>query len=152
MRPSTLFLALSTTAVTLAADVDPIPGYKIVDIAWEIEVSPGRIEILNGTVQEVVAQAIAINPDYKLRDVPPEPAPAFKPRGRLQGREVKFCNNFGTAGVNDIIAGVDYLRGVSGQPSMGPGPGACGRVSCSYNSAIYWCNDVKSLFLRGNYE
>ncbi|KAK0648426.1 hypothetical protein B0T16DRAFT_506731 [Cercophora newfieldiana] len=85
-------------------------------------VPPGQVEILNGTIQEVVAQAIAINPEYKLADVAPEPAPAAKPRRALSGREVKFCNNFGTAGVDAIIDGVNYLRGVGGKPTLGPGP------------------------------
>ncbi|KAL4885944.1 hypothetical protein BJY04DRAFT_179578 [Aspergillus karnatakaensis] len=45
------------------------------------------------------------------------------------------------AGREAINNGIDYLRGVPGQPVAGPGPGACARVSCSYNSAIWWCND-----------
>jgi hypothetical protein len=28
------------------------------------------------------------------------------------------------------------------QPKSRPGPGMCGRVSCSYQTAIWWCNDV----------
>ncbi|KAL4932531.1 uncharacterized protein BDV17DRAFT_254644 [Aspergillus undulatus] len=33
------------------------------------------------------------------------------------------------------------------------GPGACGRVSCSYDAAIWWCNDVgfvRSLRCQGS--
>lgn len=37
-----------------------------------------------------------------------------------------------------------YLRGYPGMPELGPGPGACSRVSCSDKAAIYWCNDVCS--------
>ncbi|KAK0744320.1 hypothetical protein B0T21DRAFT_357602 [Apiosordaria backusii] len=39
----------------------------------------------------------------------------------------------------DIKEGIDYLRGLTGTAINDPGK--CGRVSCSYNSAIYWCND-----------
>lgn len=41
--------------------------------------------------------------------------------------------------------GIAYLKSVTGTPVNGPGPGTCNRVSCSYNSAIYWCNDVSRL-------
>jgi hypothetical protein len=34
-----------------------------------------------------------------------------------------------------------YLSGLKGYPKRGAGPGNCGRVSCSYNTAIWWCND-----------
>ncbi|KAJ0422770.1 hypothetical protein BJY00DRAFT_310778 [Aspergillus carlsbadensis] len=33
------------------------------------------------------------------------------------------------------------LSGLKGYPKRGAGPGNCGRVSCSYNTAIWWCND-----------
>lgn len=29
----------------------------------------------------------------------------------------------------------------SGVPKAAPGSGRCGKVSCSYNSAVDWCND-----------
>ncbi|KND90705.1 hypothetical protein TOPH_04595 [Tolypocladium ophioglossoides CBS 100239] len=38
--------------------------------------------------------------------------------------------------------GINYLLTLNGQPRNGPGPAACGRVSCSgEDTAIYWCND-----------
>ncbi|KAK3398734.1 hypothetical protein B0T20DRAFT_353409 [Sordaria brevicollis] len=44
-----------------------------------------------------------------------------------------------------IEEGIRYLYGVPGKPKNGPYSGSgqyanCGRVSCSYNSAIWWCN------------
>ncbi len=30
-----------------------------------------------------------------------------------------------------------------GRPANDAGPGNCGRVSCSYDAAIWWCNDVR---------
>jgi hypothetical protein len=44
---------------------------------------------------------------------------------------------------------VRYLRRVQGRPRNGPRPGNCGRVSCSYKSAIWWCNDVSN-YLTNN--
>lgn len=43
-----------------------------------------------------------------------------------------------------------YLRGVKGKPVNGPGPNACGRIACSHDTAVFWCNDVSkpSTFLH----
>ncbi|KAE8307968.1 hypothetical protein BDV41DRAFT_568640 [Aspergillus transmontanensis] len=41
---------------------------------------------------------------------------------------------------NAIKGGIDYLNGLGGTPVEDPNK--CGRVSCSYNSAIYMCNWV----------
>lgn len=55
----------------------------------------------------------------------------------------RYCNIPGghTSGWR-VKQGIEYLGTVAGTPTEGPGPGACGRVSCSYGAAIYWCNDV----------
>jgi hypothetical protein len=77
MQFSTLVFVTSAMAQgAFGLEVAPIPGYTIVPLSWEIEVSPGQVEVLNGTVQEVMAQAAAINPDYKLPDRVPAPASA----------------------------------------------------------------------------
>lgn len=125
MHLSTLLLAPA-----LAAAAVTIPGYTIVPLTWEIEVSPGQIATLNGTVQEVIAQAKTLNPDFTLPDAPPEPAAVPRRRSQLSRREVKFCNNFGRAETGPILEGVNYLRRRGGQPTLGPGPGRCARVSC----------------------
>jgi hypothetical protein len=38
-----------------------------------------------------------------------------------------------------LVAGIEYLRGISGN-CRAP-PRSCSRVSCSWGSAIYYCND-----------
>jgi hypothetical protein len=116
----------------------PIPGYTVEYLQWEIEVSPGQKHLLNGTVQEVMAQAIAINPAFKLV----ERNPANAKDSSIVKRGDKICNNFPQGKKGPLQDGVNYLRGLNGMPTNGPGPGACGRVSCSYASAIWWCNDV----------
>ncbi|KAK3389089.1 hypothetical protein B0T20DRAFT_397401 [Sordaria brevicollis] len=47
------------------------------------------------------------------------------------------------AKTRDIKNGINHLNDVSGRPKNGPGPGNCGRVSCSWKAAIYWCNESK---------
>jgi len=66
-------LAVSIMALgTLGApQIDPLTGdtVKSVPMSWKIEVSPGRVKILNGTIEEAVAQAVAINPTYTLPEI-----------------------------------------------------------------------------------
>jgi len=98
---------------------------------------------VNGTVQDVVRYLKEIDPTYELPELP---VPELGTRqSRVESRQIRIdCFNWPVAGGNAIQDGINYLRRLSGRPSNGPGPGACGRVSCSYNSAIYWCNDVSA--------
>ncbi|OAQ72120.1 hypothetical protein VFPPC_00169 [Pochonia chlamydosporia 170] len=141
----------------------PIQGYSIVDLEWEVEVSPGGpMQTFTGPIEKVVSELVKINPtylqDYKIPNATearmnrannPRSVDGFEQRSSLEARD-KFgftpsCTHRWTPCDAWIISdGVIYLRGVKGKPKNGPGPGNCGRVSCSYNSAIYWCNDNRS--------
>ncbi|KUI59332.1 hypothetical protein VP1G_06578 [Cytospora mali] len=116
----------------------------IIDINWSLQVNntdtPWNLTV-TGTIQDLFS-------NYSKVD--PKGAAALNKsmHGDLQGRDVSsnptttLCNFLGdSASASRIAQGVSYLREVPGKPSNGPGPGECGRVSCSYNSAIWWCND-----------
>lgn len=47
----------------------------------------------------------------------------------------------GRAGVLAIKEGIDYLQGIDGYCGLDDGPYKCARVSCSWDSAIWLCND-----------
>jgi hypothetical protein len=123
----------------MAADAaNTISGYTIETPVWEVEVAPGQTEVLNGTVQEVYAQALQINPNFQLM-----PASPVRERDLAEKRNtVVKCGTFPLADKGRIDEGIRYLRTLPTAPRMPPGPGACFRVSCSYNAAIYRCNDV----------
>lgn len=120
----------------------------------------GPTVILNGTAQEVYAQLLNLNPNYEaqLGTIDQKAAAsAITRRSALLHRKRQHqvvgpywdgdwkCG-YGDKGadIGAIRVGVHYLRGLNGRPANGPGPGNCGRVSCSYNSAIWWCNDVSA--------
>ncbi|KYK55797.1 hypothetical protein DCS_07761 [Drechmeria coniospora] len=113
----------------------PIPGFGVEVLEWNVEVSPGRVEALNGTVQEVFAQALQINHYFQLKPIP-------EAKNLHKRRPPVKCDGVGleSASTRTIEDGVSYLRRLSGTPSHGPGPSVCARVSCSYNAAIWWCN------------
>ena len=111
---------------------------------WEVEVSPGGPMIkLNGTVEEVRSELLRLNPDWDTH----YPTNNTKESPSLNKRAFDsagfFCfGRWNPCSSNRIREGIAYLRRVGGLPSRGPGPGNCARVSCSWSSAIWWCNDV----------
>ena len=125
-----------------------IPGRNVVELSWEVPISPGGpVVTLNGTVQEVYAQLLKINPNYGSQLGPTtDSSSAYEGNSELNSPEYEIktivCGAYYPALVARIEEGIKHLRSVPGSPGNGPGPKDCGRVSCSWNAAIYWCNDV----------
>lgn len=115
----------------------PIPGYDVVDLTWQVEVFPGHFENLTGTAEQVHHAARAMNPGWK---------PNLAKRVPLFNWSKVICGagerGWHPCKVRRIEEGIEYLRGLAGVPRNGPGPETCGRVSCSYQAAIWWCNNV----------
>lgn len=124
---------------------------------WDFEVTPGGDHVvLNGTVEQVMDHLQASNPKLmasfnlfgedgrraveKRDETDPLPPSHFRPD----------CDkDLQLAKVHAWESGMDYLARVPGKPVNGPGPGECGRVSCSYNTGIWWCNDVSAKNVMG---
>lgn len=127
---------------------------------WELEIAPNRVETFEGTIEEAVAQAIALEPSFEktffeAADEAVAAADATESKRSLSPRAALCYNrsDWQQCSASAIEAGVRYLRGVSGKPRLGAGPGACSRVSCSYNSAIFICNDVsRSFLMKGGFS
>ncbi|KAM7210887.1 hypothetical protein V8F06_013729 [Rhypophila decipiens] len=121
----------------------PIPGYQVQEMTWNVEpFNNGTIVELNGTVQDVVAELIKINPHYLEQvDANDDKLPVT----HQQRSHTVNCNprpgEWGPADEWEIQGGIRYLRQLYGRPGASAGPGMCGRVSCSHQSAIWWCND-----------
>ncbi|KYK55798.1 hypothetical protein DCS_07762 [Drechmeria coniospora] len=139
MHISQSLIFAATLAKGVIALEAPIPGYGVEVLQWDVVVSPGKVEVLNGTIQEVYAQALQINPDFKI--IPVSEMDLHERRDILERRPPVECGIWPLAEKFRIEEGIGYLRGLEGSPSHGPGPGICARVSCSYNAAIWWCND-----------
>ncbi|KAB8219143.1 hypothetical protein BDV33DRAFT_192139 [Aspergillus novoparasiticus] len=153
MQWTTILIALSALStqsplsqVSGAATSNPFEKLRITTPTWEVEVTPGGDKVtLNGTVQEVHAQLLQLNPNYDSDF----PAKRSEEPSSLTKRDFKYEKYYcwgedgwhysrkrGDSG--DLQDGIDYLNSIGGTPKEAPGD--CGRVSCSYNMAIYWCN------------
>ncbi|TDZ27812.1 hypothetical protein C8035_v008589 [Colletotrichum spinosum] len=162
-----LLLLLPIAALVVEA-LSPFPpdsairqlNYEIFVPEWEVKACPdGESMILRGTVEDVLMELRQINPNFD-RDfgIDPNGAPDFsdftpKPASgnvTIRGNNIfdngggkVYCGQRDNSGCykKEIAKGAYRLHFVPGTPYNGVGKYACGRVSCSFNSAIWWCND-----------
>ncbi|KAI9371572.1 hypothetical protein BJX61DRAFT_543515 [Aspergillus egyptiacus] len=59
----------------------------------------------------------------------------------LPRADVLRCSPYNGVIGGYVQDGIEYLRKVPGHPHLPAGPKRCERVSCSYNTGIFWCND-----------
>ncbi|KAM7185058.1 hypothetical protein V8F20_011964 [Naviculisporaceae sp. PSN 640] len=151
---------MATTVLGLAKPLEQYT-FSTEPIVWEVDVfRNGTLYNISGTVEDVYRQVKLINPDFKLDVCPPklgDGAPGEDTDG-YQDTPYALCyttlhNTYGWgSAVKSVISnGIDYLRGIPGQPQASPGHGVCSRVSCSYDSAIYWCSDHAQAYSLPSY-
>lgn len=93
-------------------------------------------------------KVLELNPDFKPQEFSPvEKREESDLLAKLAKRDRVVCSNFPGTQRSRVYEGIKYLKSLKGRPWIGPGPGKCMRVSCGYDAAIWWCNDV-SFFLR----
>ncbi|KAI0969932.1 hypothetical protein F4678DRAFT_462740 [Xylaria arbuscula] len=119
-------------------------GFHTSNITWtgRIEEHGDNMSFTGPTLQQIEAQIREINPTFTwsanelgLREGARDPS--------LFESDI-FCAipwDQPFASVFHIRQGISYLRKIHGDCTNGPGPGNCGRVSCSYSSGIWFCND-----------
>ncbi|POR37794.1 Uncharacterized protein TPAR_01987 [Tolypocladium paradoxum] len=125
----------------------PMPGAIEAPLFWDVQAFPdGPTLTLNGTIQEMRRQLLEINPSYDtdFNHHAAAAAAAVEKRTDFSGAKV-LCGSekWGVLTVRGYSEGIDYLRNHGGVPHMPAGPSACSRVSCSYNTGIWWCNDAR---------
>ncbi|OJJ53586.1 hypothetical protein ASPSYDRAFT_533281 [Aspergillus sydowii CBS 593.65] len=137
---ASLFLVLYALMVYgLPAEHGSVRDDQLVEPSWEVAPYPGAAPItLNGTVEQVYAKLLEINPNYDedFKDSEPELEPT---RSLKKRKDTLVCDGEHSADTTRIDQGIKYLRKVKGSPQLSPW--ACSRVSCSWYSAIIWCND-----------
>ncbi|KAK0666396.1 hypothetical protein QBC41DRAFT_150349 [Cercophora samala] len=144
------FLALLGAVHGAPAPLDKavgFEGFEIVPVQWNLPINledpTGKQVTVTGTIQEAIAKMDASFPGWHksfedhVRNVN-NSAPNLA--SALVEPETWDCNVPGEDQSNyRINQGVEYLRSLSGKAVNNPGK--CGRVSCSYHTGIYWCNE-----------
>ncbi|KAJ5115169.1 hypothetical protein NUU61_000928 [Penicillium alfredii] len=135
-----------------ADDTPDVPeGYDVFIPEWEVEVHPGGpTEILNGTVEEVYAQLLKLNPNYAIEfgmpldDLEPENVDPeerdleerdtddnMDTAANFRGSKYKCARKVprrDRASTKAIRNGIRYLRRLKGRPHSAAGPRKCGRA------------------------
>ncbi|KAL6230662.1 hypothetical protein BDW75DRAFT_244621 [Aspergillus navahoensis] len=127
------------------------PGYEEGETSFEVVPYPGAdMIILNGTVQEVYAEVLKINPNYE-EDWNNVSRSSQNLYPRSQRPPLLNClGNNGDANGNHIRAGIEYLRKFKLPPGLKGN--TCRVVSCSWDSAIRWCNDRPTLRILPSFD
>ncbi|KAI0196142.1 hypothetical protein EV127DRAFT_466492 [Xylaria flabelliformis] len=112
------------------------------NITWTglIDKDSGQMSFTGLSLQQIHEQIREINPNFSWsRKIEPESQDSWdEDRGNI------LCDmawNPKFASVFHIRQGIAYLHKIHGNCTNGPGPGNCARVSCSYGSGIWFCND-----------
>ncbi|BDD54460.1 hypothetical protein MPDQ_005008 [Monascus purpureus] len=142
---SALCTAVAVTVNTTATELKA-QGYTIDPLTIIGPVGPdGENITLTGTVQEIHSQLLEINSSYNVSvdvdsftlDV------ATKHEKRCPDKILCGLTNYTPANPRPILEGAVYLEGFKGVLChVEAGPKRCVRFSCSYNSAIWLCNDA----------
>ncbi|KAI0153103.1 hypothetical protein GGR57DRAFT_156232 [Xylariaceae sp. FL1272] len=148
-----IFLSFILASLAMCAVLNQVPpeairrglpdGYSLADVTWTVPIVEGGADhTFNGTVQEVFAQ---INHARAQQGLDPLDDPTVNSTERVdikRSYDKTLCNVGLTASADEwrIYQGIEYLQGVKGRCGM-TGPRVCGRISCSWDAAIFWCND-----------
>ncbi|KAI1506124.1 hypothetical protein F5X99DRAFT_426151 [Biscogniauxia marginata] len=138
------------TVVSLPSVLSPgndLPEqYQLSNITWTgslIKNGP-NISFTGRSLEDIDTQIKATFPGHVWPSTPKPKANASTGINKSTQRVVCDMVRYSEADYEAIIAGVKYLSGKTGYCEMsGTEPGAplsCGRVSCSYNSGIFFCN------------
>lgn len=115
---------------------NPLAKYTIVDLEWNVPVSPDRNDTVIGTIQDVANHLATVDPEgfpavnNSIKEAVADPYfdhATASYRSSDSTEEYKplelYCNIFqGSASGLRIKWGIEYLRKIIGTPGEGPGP------------------------------
>ncbi|KAH8668937.1 hypothetical protein BX600DRAFT_496930 [Xylariales sp. PMI_506] len=128
---------------------DSVPAI-LGDITWVGNVTDGgpNVTFTGQNLHDIESQIAAIQPGFSWNTtwfakntMPMNPKINTHLEKRVEGDF--YCNVGGVtyATTDPLEEGIQYLHGIPGDCHLGPGPALCSRVSCSYDTAIFYCND-----------
>ncbi|KAI3538717.1 hypothetical protein CABS01_13305 [Colletotrichum abscissum] len=132
-----------TDQAVIPADVPK--GYGLYIPEWEFQTPEGENITIKGTIQEVYATLGSLNPQMAQMNGFDLEAISNIARSDVEKR-AKFprvdCQSLEEGHTDMYETTMEYLRRVPGKPKNSAGPRECGRVSCAWKSATWWCNDA----------
>ncbi|KAK6338841.1 hypothetical protein TWF696_009649 [Orbilia brochopaga] len=138
MKVSAVISSIALFALASAAPSSQVAANSGVyhPMTWTGAITEGGPEVeLNGTAQEITAQILELNPNWK---------PATE-KNSLVAREWRDRGACGLVAGNNAERGateenINYLRGI-GEAGCGAKAHSCSRIACNWGSGIELCND-----------
>ncbi|KAL5340219.1 hypothetical protein BJX70DRAFT_396990 [Aspergillus crustosus] len=137
-----LFALVASTHPTTDTHQTP-SDVDLTDQTFEVRPSPGAPPVLlNGTLDEIHAKLLEINPNYDDEDWedvrPPLITRANMPRNPNKNVNCAIAKTSSRYARENI----EWIRKMDDRSGGKPirGPGKCQRTRCMQDSAIYWCN------------
>ncbi|KAF5646978.1 uncharacterized protein FTJAE_1809 [Fusarium tjaetaba] len=153
MKASIMTPLMSLVGLTMAVDIrSDIPeGYTIVPMTWVGPIEEGgKNHTFKGTAEEVLAQIEKLNPNFaEFADSKKKDDSTKVSIRALEARQPTrvACDGGGPNGgqsmrtkVSDARQGIDHLRRL-GDFGCGAPARSCARMTCNWQSAIWFCND-----------
>ncbi|KAF1810898.1 hypothetical protein P152DRAFT_483602 [Eremomyces bilateralis CBS 781.70] len=106
-------------------------------------ITPGGEDVeLSGTAEDVYNQIVHLNPSYDPAAFGNNATDIAPPLSK-RDKSGLICNIGRHAQVGRIWQGISYLKSLPGGGTCGidAGPAHCVRISCSWDSGIFLCND-----------
>ncbi|KAK2855559.1 hypothetical protein FQN49_005076 [Arthroderma sp. PD_2] len=149
MKSRTAIFVTLLSSASFLADASPGRKFTTTDtMMYTGPVTPGGVNVtLEGTAQQIYYQILKLNPDYHPEAFSAVPnASALNASSMLEkrGRSHIICDPSGTlrAWRGHIEHGIAFLRRIpQGGDCSVKGHRSCARISCSYDSGIFLCND-----------
>ncbi|KAI1772961.1 hypothetical protein F4818DRAFT_443846 [Hypoxylon cercidicola] len=118
-------------------------GYTLGNVTWtgNITANGPEISFTGHSFQDIEAQIRQANPNF---DWPDHNVADLSLPNKAVDRLSCDLPQFWYADKFHVDDGIEYLRGKTGRCHIDAGPQFCSRISCSYDSAIFWCNDRDS--------
>ncbi|KAI3324814.1 hypothetical protein HD806DRAFT_543408 [Xylariaceae sp. AK1471] len=120
-------------------------NYSIVDTEWRGFADFDKDHVFTGTIEDVIHQMRQIKGAHFTPDFMLGPSSHVENRSTNLGGANLESIQCGGNGANPgrIKQGINYLHNLHDDVlcSNGAGPRNCGRISCSWNSGISWCNE-----------
>ncbi|KAI1191549.1 hypothetical protein F5B17DRAFT_284531 [Nemania serpens] len=131
---------------TLDARTDIPRDYSVGDIQWRGFEDFPEDQVFTGTIENVIDQMRRIKgADYTPSFVAKAENQTLEDKHQYHtaGQRVVCGDNF--ADPSRIGQGIDFLRHLPDSATCTNAARSCGRISCSWKSGIFWCNQ-KSVF------
>ncbi|KAG6093675.1 hypothetical protein E4U14_000229 [Claviceps sp. LM454 group G7] len=166
---STMMCFLALGASVSARSVTKPITHRVVP-NWEVAIDPeqyryynefGDTILVNGTIQQVDAYMEAHYPGWTAKHakfstpywIPPQETetPASSPKF-MKVKRVVCTSPLHQVSTRAVLGAIDDLRNISEHrgPKWLPKPGTCGKLSCTDEGAIFWCNDSDTRRVMGH--